>query len=1110
VRSQLPIALFDELVAWIHATPKVYRNLFPALSTDNPALLQRYGAAKALTLLRELRWAASCLAYHGDALSDFVARSSQLPALVLESRHAERRRLLDDIERQFGQSFWLIKNRIALLQESEGLEAQKAYVKQLRESAHPRSVMAYIAHYLSVKNEQTVSYARFTFQMVKRLGELDQQNPLLALIFYHTVGEVPDDPQAIATLLSLGQVGSIIDYYESFLSVAAMVAVRDYNGTQSHLANAIKSIQGHLVDPRLVSLAFLTGISESAPPVMETSSLLAMLSEQHSEVPRILASNSELTQSGFDSLELAGRSAAALEAPAGQGATLADALVERIAATLRVQASREDSEDEMLKMASTYHGQPWADGLRAFIEDQHRPVGVAAEGLYSGLTLLSPQWHPLRLKYLSRPYIDRCRAFWEGVLAENPVVTDYCRMLASGATTAQLVDHLGVHEKAIALGESALLDQRAAEGLEATEVVDQGTDYYRFRIRAIRATSLLRLGRLAECVHIVVDDILENLETHRSLPLAEVADKLRDNNVVPPSLPIPVLLDLSTRLIGAEYDGPRRDAFENFMAVSGVKLPSQLEGVPGLNHDQLVYFLRFVCVPAVLRTSLLCRSTDAVIQERLAVCRVLIRLDEFNHDTYEGEIKEILRDVSLGKRLTQIDRSKLYVDLDGIQRKARDTLSESFARYSAFVKHGLNTVELGAIAAAIERAKRGESSAITELALPQNEATELLLSIVEELRDLFVASPEYGLDRSLSMRIRHGTLVAELRSPLQKQHLVTQRDSTTLKYIPNEYWSDRLSIGDPGVRKAVAARLETFTRSFDELVDELVKKWLKIKKGPDGVGLFDFSISPEGVRVLGELIDFETTFDEFMTVVLGSYMSILDSHLAIVRESLTTGPKARLRVLLTNLQTDLHRICKGTNIVRLDDSIGAARTDILNAFDRVIEWFRLWKATPSEPFVLDDAIEVSSKTAKLLHPSFEADYTVENEELIVQLSGLYFMNVVDILYNLFANVALHSGHEEPCAQVTVTYETDRITIRVENDVTPEEVQKGMEKVGRIKRAMSDKDYAESVVTEGETGFYKICKILSPDDSSVPDLDFGYLDGRRFYAQFRLNLKDLPQ
>src|ERR1700730_10494137 len=127
---------------------------------------------------REFRWAGAYLVPHLGKIRNFLDFSRTFQRDIFQNEFDSGSAAVDGIEAEFGQSLWLIKSRIALLQLWKGLDAQKQYTKQISELA-PKSIQAFIAHYVSVRNEATVTPGRFSplFNQHYNRAALGQQVP---------------------------------------------------------------------------------------------------------------------------------------------------------------------------------------------------------------------------------------------------------------------------------------------------------------------------------------------------------------------------------------------------------------------------------------------------------------------------------------------------------------------------------------------------------------------------------------------------------------------------------------------------------------------------------------------------------------------------------------------------------------------------------------------------------------------------------------------------------------------------------------------------------------------------------------------------------------------
>src|SRR5262249_40848239 len=127
----------------------------------------------------------------------------------------------------------------------------------------------------------------------------------------------------------------------------------------------------------------------------------------------------------------------------------------------------------------------------------------------------------------------------------------------------------------------------------------------------------------------------------------------------------------------------------------------------------------------------------------------------------------------------QVERTKIYVDTDGIKRQAEKTLRDGYIRLMATLSDGAPSSERVELMRKVQRILsevNADGIKVLFPDLPANESDVQFERLVHEVMRLLISSQEYGLEAYLSTRVRHGTMGNQLRSAFELQSLVTQRD----------------------------------------------------------------------------------------------------------------------------------------------------------------------------------------------------------------------------------------------------------------------------------------------------------------------------------------------
>ena len=188
-------------------------------------------------------------------------------------------------------------------------------------------------------------------------------------------------------------------------------------------------------------------------------------------------------------------------------------------------------------------------------------------------------------------------------------------------------------------------------------------------------------------------------------------------------------------------------------------------------------------------------SVNDVEVERLEICPKLAELDATNRQIYLEEIREINRRRVVRDRFEQVERTKIYVDTDGVRRQADKAIRESYDRFLvtlADTTHSNQAIEFMKEVQSIISEVETDGMRIHFPDLPVNERDQLFENAVRSLTEMLISSQEYGLAAYLSTRVRHGTMGNQLRSAFEINSILTQKDGG--RYVADYTWSNNLGL----------------------------------------------------------------------------------------------------------------------------------------------------------------------------------------------------------------------------------------------------------------------------------------------------------------------------
>ena len=1130
LRRSVPVGSYNDIIDLINSDEalkgKMSLHDYPTTFKD----LEPIHLLDILPADREFRWAGAKLAPHTSKLAHFIKLSLEFQRSFLKDDYDSCWHIVKEIGDEFGQSLWLIKATIPLIQFSVNLEAHKRYTNNIFRETGLNGITPYITFFVSMRNEPAVTPGRFLPQFEEHLSTQDVPPEIEAVFRFHIHPKGELAHEEIASILNYANAGNIIDLYETTIRLAQLAVSIGYKDVYSSIVPVFKSLQPVIADHRIGMLLLELEhgyINSVAPTTNELHPLELFIRGSYKEAEKAALANLNETPDNFNLVELAARSAAILSTASKNPEPLfLRQLIKRLAAVIRKESPIEEDINELIKASLNFHGFSWATSLINFLRSEISPNPLEYSNFLSHFAALDSNYlSPLRIPAIPTIPIRRKYAELINKGYSNNLVTSLNGILVSNNLHDGDLADMCWEEGMLIRAETSLRLSEITIALEAaTQLTTSASEYYKRKAARLAAYCLLLLGRLDDCLQLISSKYIANQRLHYLLPVELIVNTIEkliasgERDRPSSAISLPIVYDIYARHISNNYDAERSYAYEDFLTLNGIERPSQIKAILNeLDIDKVIYFLRYVCVEPVMHRSRAFTRSIEITEERIAVCRLLIELDPARQEDYEKEIKEIIQQLTIQKRIQQIEQSKIYIDTTSLRAAADKKLREAFNRYISFRKEGLDE-QLLIIQRVLDEINSKKQQALIYLDFPENEMEDVFNNLIKDLRDEFVSSPEHGLDKYLSVRIRHGTLSGELRKPLETYNLITQRDHKTEKYKPNEHWNSRLADASGLINQKINERLAQFSAEFDQFVKQILSDWIQIKKERKGKGLFDFSLTDSDLRELSISVTPDTTFEQFLDGVFELFNSKLENSLKTIRAAIDTEAKETVNRMLTSLRNDLERYAHssyGTYYIDLTDlsnSILAARTGMQNALNRVADWFKQSKSDSNEPFYAEEAVEISKDTLmRISSERFNVITSTVNDEKRLSLPGRYLSNLVDIFINVFQNIIKHSGTEDaPLGEVTITYQKDAVRFRIENAIGQGIASRAAKsKIRTIKDAMEKSSHSKLVTREGGTGFHKIRRIIYDDFKDVsPILDFGFINNKRFFVDFSIRIERL--
>lgn len=523
----------------------------------------------------------------------------------------------------------------------------------------------------------------------------------------------------------------------------------------------------------------------------------------------------------------------------------------------------------------------------------------------------------------------------------------------------------------------------------------------------------VKTGNYDKALNLYVDNYLinENLVTKiKTKILADIIVNNRWRNVDNSNINMPIFIHLSNSEVHSKFI-----SYDLYMRSKGINLPSQLFSETDNLSQNGIYFLKNVANQKVIsRKALVFKTSNDVQKERILICQLLSKTDKKNIEIYNKEISEITQRLTVQQRIKEIDQSKIYVDERGLFESELDDVRKDFNRFRSIsdllkskkvdsIGFGLNTL--------YDQYSKEEINidVYKKLRTKSDLHFDLFVNLYISIRDKFLFSNQYGLDYYLSQRIRHGTIIGQLRKQFKELNLVTTKSTVDNNYLPNKFWSEKLFQSSDSSRIVFENRMSEFSDAVDTIINDLKDKYIQIKTEDSKTkqtGWFDFKYIPlwhyENLYVyyigLNQIEDFE----EFTKLIFEGCWNDTEIILEQIRNNLDALIKGEFISQLDKLEFDLKSIISSKNSNAINRAISECRTNIQSDVDYVKRWFNRSKNDEID-FTLIDAYNTSYTIVNnIVSPSLML--VSENVNSDVLIKGIYFPHFVDLMKILLTNI----------------------------------------------------------------------------------------------------------
>lgn len=544
---------------------------------------------------------------------------------------------------------------------------------------------------------------------------------------------------------------------------------------------------------------------------------------------------------------------------------------------------------------------------------------------------------------------------------------------------------------------------------------------------------------------------------------------------------IPLELSIFAEMVGADAE-TMYFIYKKYLKSCGFQRASEIE-ITG--DEKQRYFLENVAVIKVLTLHVLrFKSVKQVMEERSAICSNLY--DYYQDKKINEEISSICRDIKIMDLNNQVDESKIYVDVRSIKEKelkdARDlydmfdNATNQVAYHDIILGGILNCLKSNGLSSTLaeidETGKLTDASGKMEMVDYRKDVmTQIFLSI----RNQFLFNPKFGLDNYLSTRIRHGTLVNQLRNHFEERNLVT--NTINGNYAHNDFWiGTQFKLRDNRTLQCLQL-FESFAKGIDAIISDIKDSYVQVKTEDHKEkekGCFDFDKSYFDSAIDMLLMNQTlTNFDVCYDLIIECLWKHTEQCLEIMRQILVEAQSDMINNLHTFQRDVLNMIgSDNTGVTSFNDAVSYCQNGIQNDFQIVTKWFKRSNYVDFD-FTIGQVIDTSIGFINRNNKNILKTRVADNSATTFQ--GRYFGTLYDIFHDILNNALVYEKKNRlngEC-EIKVAENDGYLQIQVSNPIREEDVASSIAKIQEISSKLEEKLYAGQTRDEGNTGCSKI-------------------------------------
>lgn len=515
--------------------------------------------------------------------------------------------------------------------------------------------------------------------------------------------------------------------------------------------------------------------------------------------------------------------------------------------------------------------------------------------------------------------------------------------------------------------------------------------------------------------------------------------------------------------LDSHFEAFRKSCFLNYLDFNGMREPLDvLDDAPELDKLKELYLAAICDTDMLYAIYWLFDDSDSAIEYRMKICQELIKRNSEFAKELKLEFEELTKKRVLKERLINVDKSRVAIDSDSIQKETVAVIEEQIDVYNEQLSKQVISLP-------------NEKQSTVVLMNTKSDACSCMYSSYAKV----FCFGSNGLDTSLSTRVRHGAFANQLLRTFADNNLIYGEHSQNAFF-------ENLIMGNK-VNAEIGSLLSQLNEKIREKLNYFTQHTLKVFiDEPIEGAVFDYSATEyTEYDIMLYFVGSGVNNTLSATRVLHSYLiDMTNTYLKEIREKHLPELESSLIESLTLFSNDFKQYSTDDESRKeIERKITQCKSELQSEFMTVKEWFYLSESEVWENFSFNDLINLCSEITRKLFSGFD-QANMSNSKGDLVYKGKAFRYLTDIVLILLNNATLHSGFGEEIngLEIVCTETTDDqySYFSFENNLHRSiDLKKLKKRIEKINDDYKNRVY-ESLNTrqEGGMGLYKVMLMLS--------------------------------